>query len=133
VCSVLADDFNSLYITRKDHYGNPKCSKIVNTLNKTFQGPQVILYNMWRAQGWDIITHGGAVTYVHHNVSGFITYVYPQSGAKLWGIIHVKKDIKLTTRDDLFQSFDMILDKSWTSIRTIAEICTILLKEGDLL
>ncbi|KIM90473.1 hypothetical protein PILCRDRAFT_1764 [Piloderma croceum F 1598] len=130
---VLADDLNSLYITRRDHYGNPKCSKIVDTLDRTFQGPQVILYDMWRAQGWDIITHGSAVTYVHHDVSGFVTYVYLQLGSKLWGIICVKKDIKLTTHDDLFKAYDMILDESWTGIQAIAEIGMILLEEGDLL
>src|ERR1700675_499769 len=55
--SVLSDDVNALYITRRDHYANMKNKKPTGALDKSHQGPQVILYDMWRGQGWDIITH----------------------------------------------------------------------------
>ena len=72
-----------------------------SALDKFHQGPQVILYDMWRAQGWDIITHGGFVTYFHHDVSGAVTFVTPRSGEKIWGIIKVKGK-HIQTIDQIF-------------------------------
>jgi hypothetical protein len=85
--SALADDVNAMYLTRSDHFGvhlnkNGKPKKFTGELNTEddILGPLTILFDMWRAQGWDIVSHGGFVTFTHHDVSGFCTYVFPRSG-----------------------------------------------------
>jgi hypothetical protein len=88
---------------------------------------------MWRAQGWDIITHGGFLTYTHHDASGLATYLYPRSGAKLWGLVRIKNDALPKTREALFEYYERILDDDWNRAHTIAEMRTILLEEGDVL
>jgi hypothetical protein len=122
-----------LYITRSDHYGNPKSRKPTAQLDTSHLGPQVVLYDAWRAQGWDIATHGGFVTYPHHDASGFCTYVYPRCGAKLWGFIRVKKECAKTDMIDHFLKYDDILDESWEKMRESCVMATILLEEGDVL
>jgi hypothetical protein len=131
--SVLADDTNSLYITRRDHYANVKTNIPTGALDKSQQGPQVILYDMWRGQGWDIISHGGFLTYPHHDVSGEVTFLTPCSGAKMWGIIKVKGDRTPDNRLDLFEEFDAMLDESSTPSEERFVMGSILLEEGDML
>jgi hypothetical protein len=131
--SVLSDDVNSLYITRRDHYANMKTNTPTSTLDKSQQGPQVILYDMWCGQGWDIITHGGFLTYFHHDVSGAVTFVTPRSGEKMWGIIKVRNDCSPDNRVDLFEEFDGILDENSPPSEERFVMGTILLEEGDML
>ena len=131
--SVLSDDVNSLYITRRDHYANIKKNTPTGALNKSQQGPQVILYDMWRGQGWDIVTHGGFLTYFHHDVSGAVTFVTPRSGEKMWGIIKVKDKHNPDNRVDLFEEFDSILDENSLPSEDRFVMGTILLEEGDML
>jgi len=71
---------------------NIKTNTPTGAFDKSQQGPQVILYDMWHGQGWDIATHGGFLTYVHHDVSGAVTFVTPRSGVKMWGIVKVKAE-----------------------------------------
>ena len=131
--SVLSDDVNSLYITRQDHYANIKSNIPTGALDRSQQGPQVILYDMWRGQGWDIITHGGFFTYVHHDASGAVTFVTPRSGEKIWGIVKAKKKNSPDNREDPFEVFDDILDESSPPSEEKFVIGTILLEEGDML
>jgi hypothetical protein len=131
--SVLSDDVNALYITRRDHYANMKNDIPTSALDKSHQGPQVILYDMWRGQGWDIITHGGFLTYFHHDVSGAVTFVTPRSGEKMWGFIKVRSDCSPDNRVDLFEEFDGILDENSPPSEERFVMGTILLEEGDML
>jgi hypothetical protein len=131
--SVLSDDVNALYITRRDHYANMKNKKPTGALDKSHQGPQVILYDMWRGQGWDIITHGGFLTYFHHDVLGVVTFVTPRLGEKMWGIIKVKEEYSSDNRVDLFKEFNAILDENSTPFEDRFVMGTILLEEGDML
>lgn len=135
VCSHLADDVTSFYITRHDHYVNPKSKSHHPSanVNPEILGPKVILYDFWRSQGWDILTHGGFVTYIHHDASGLATYVYPRSGAKIWGFVHVKTDISPKTRPELFTMFDNMLDESQKDLGDTAVMGTVLIEEGDIL
>jgi len=57
---------------------NGKPKKFTGELNTEddILGPLTILFDIWRAQGWDIVSHGGFVTFTHHDVSGFCTYVF---------------------------------------------------------
>jgi len=131
--SVLSDDVNALYITRRDHYGNIKTNTPTGAFDKSQQGPQVILYDMWYGQGWDIATHGGFLTYVHHDVSGAVTFVTPCSGMKMWGIVKVKAEHSPDNRVDLFEEFDSILDEDSPPSEDRFMMGTILLEEGDML
>jgi len=110
-----------------------KNKKPTGALDKSHQGPQVILYDMWRGQGWDIITHGGFLTYPHHDVSGAVTFITPRSGEKMWGIIKVKGEYSPDNRVDLFEEFDAILDENSTPSEDRFVMGTILLEEGDML
>ena len=91
----MTDEVTSLYITRHDHYGLGTGKKPNANLDDRFLGPKVILYDMWRAQGWDILTHGGFITYFHHNASGLLTFVFHCLGCKIWAYAHVKKNLLL--------------------------------------
>jgi hypothetical protein len=128
--SVLSDDVNVLYITRRDHYANMKNDIPTSALDKSHQGPQVILYDMWRSQGWDIITHGGFLTY---DVLGVVTFVTPRSGEKMWGIIKVRSDCSPDNMVDLFEEFNSILDENSPPSEERFVMGTILLEEGDML
>ena len=75
--SVLSYNDNSPYITHQDHYANIQDNTPTGALDKSHQGPQVILYDMWHHQGWDIITRGGFLTNFHYDVSGAVTLVTP--------------------------------------------------------
>ena len=122
-----------LYLTRSDHYGNSKSNRHTAKLDFSCLGPQVFLHDMWRAQGWDIATHGGFLTYTHYDASGLGTFVYPRSGAKLWGLVRVKPKSLPKTRDELFDSYAHIVDDNWDHMRSITDMKTILLEEGDVL
>ena len=49
-------------------------------------GPKVILYDFVRLKTWDILTYGGLVTYVCHDVNGQLTWITCSSGI----IVHLK-------------------------------------------
>ena len=128
----MTDKVTSLYITQHDHYGLGTGKKPNANLDDRFLGPKVILYDMWRAQGWDILTHGGFVTYFHHNASGLLTFVFPRSGCKIWAYAHVKKGSSPKERSNLFKLFkDMLEESDHTSPSVVTG--TVLIEEGDIL
>lgn len=130
----LADDAAALYATRHDHYGYPKGSRKTSEMNDSLLGPKVVLYDMMRAQGWDLASHGGFVTYPHHDASGFVTYVFVRSGAKIWGIQRVMYEHLPNARNKLYEEFDKILDDvNGNGLSDTAEMGTLLLEEGDVL
>jgi len=98
----------ALYISRHDHYGLGTNKTPSAELHPDLLGPKVILYDMWRANGWDIITQGGFVTGIHHDASGFITCLYPRSGAKIWAYFYIKDEFLPKKRQDLFELYDDI-------------------------
>jgi hypothetical protein len=85
---------------------------------------------MWRMQHWELHTHGGFLTYQHHDAAGLLTYTYPMSGAKIWIFIRPElKDYK--SRKDLFADYDVLgYHAKYGSIGTMG---TILLQPGDFL
>ena len=131
--SNIADDVTALYMTCNDYYGNPKSRKPNPKLDLDFLGPQTMLHDFWRGQGWDIVTHSGFLTYNHHDVSGFLTYVYPRSGSKIWGIIRIRNERIPKDRSDLFMEYDNILDEKREGFHESCVTKTILLEEGDVL
>jgi hypothetical protein len=126
----LTDELTALYITRHDHYGHAG-RKVNAELNDQFRGPKVVLYDIWRAHGWDILTHAGYVTYVHHDTAGFVTGVYPRSGAKLWGYFYLKKEYIPKSRKELFTLYDGLFDVE--TFHDSIGLATVLIEEGDFL
>ena len=43
-------------------------------------GPQLMHFDNWRGSGWDVITHGGFLTYPHHDAAGLLTFSYMRAG-----------------------------------------------------
>jgi hypothetical protein len=130
--SHLADEATSLYITRHDHYGLGTGKKANPNLDGCYLGPKVVLYDMWRAQGWDILTHGGFISTFHHDASEFLTFVFPHSGSKIWAYSRIKKECLPQERKDLFELFEEILEDSGNISPSIV-MGTVLIEEGDLL
>ena len=83
-----------------------------------------MLFDQWRAQGWDIATH-----------AGFVTYIYPRSGAKLWEIMHIKEG-KLSDgqdRERLWELYDCMVDETWEKLVEDTVMGTLLIEQGDVL
>lgn len=62
------------------------------SVNRNERGPQIVHFDNWRSTGWDVFTHGGFLTYPHHDAGGHGTFSYVRAGAKLWGYI-VPEDV----------------------------------------
>jgi hypothetical protein len=41
-------------------------------------GPKHINFDMWRQQNWELLTHGGFLTYPHHDAGGLCTFAHVQ-------------------------------------------------------
>lgn len=74
---MVADNISAVECTINQYYGDEP---------QTHHGIQVIPFDAWRCSGWHLASHGGFFTYPHHDSSGFLTYVYARSGAKLWAV-----------------------------------------------
>ena len=140
--SNLADDVNALYLTGRDHY-DPGLTKNrtvkqykghVNTGSDLY-GPQMMLFSAWLSQGTDTIAHGGFLAHPRRNTSGFATYLYPRSGAQLWGISRIKKSKIANSKDrtEVWIMYHHDKRKGWESSFENATTQTILLEEGDML
>lgn len=79
------------YITGKGEATKGDCSGL--------NGLQLMHFDAWRSCAWDVITHGGFLTYPHHDATGFLTYSYVQAGAKIWAYIHLDKVDELNSHD----------------------------------
>jgi len=92
--------------------------------------PTYCHFDMWRQQNWELHTHGGFLTYPHHDAAGLCTYVYIKSGAKLWAVM--RPDLTgLQRREDLFKMYDRL--GLFTEYCSLKRVTTILLERGDLL
>lgn len=82
------DDQSALMATIRENYEAipDETSKTLAAVMK-HRGPQFIHFDNWRSSGWDVFTHGGFLTYPHHDASGQLTFSYVRAGAKLWGYL----------------------------------------------
>ena len=97
-------------------------------------GPKVILYDVIRAKSWDLLTHAGFATYIHHDADGQMTWVTCRSGAKLWFIIHPKasEERKRKTIEELFTLYDTLLPDSG-EVPNDFKVSVVLLEPGQIL
>ncbi|KAI0061573.1 hypothetical protein BV25DRAFT_1916921 [Artomyces pyxidatus] len=76
-------------------------------------GPPFVLVDAERRRGWRIATHGGALTFPHHDAAGLCTYTYAVGGSRLWGFQRPepfeadfsRKDLQEAIRDHVAQGF----------------------------
>ena len=125
IISEISDDSKAFERTNKIYCGPGK---------GIFNGPKVILYDFIRSKTWDHLTHGGFVTYVHHDADGQLTWVTCRSGAKLWFLLIPKKDKegKRKSIKDWYQLHDQLLQNS-REIPDDFEVCSVLLEPGQVL
>ena len=93
-----------------------------------YNGPNAILYNTVRSKTWDLLTHGGFVTYTHHDMDGQM-----HSGAKLWFVICLKSSgCKKKSMKILFVLYDELLPDLGEIIDEF-EVLVLLLELGQVL
>lgn len=95
-----------------------------------YVGPRYMNFDMWRLQGWELHTHGGFLTYPHHDAAGLCTYVYPRSGAKIWMFIRPYL-ANYSSHEQLFQDQDKL--GIFSRFRSVGQMGTILLEPGHVL
>lgn len=98
---------------------------------KQFYGVQSILGDSERLRGWDLMTHGGFLTYPHHDAGGLCTYVTVRSGSKIWAYIGNRKSSP-STRQALFKEWDSMFSTFETSFGKY-QLGAVVLECGDTL
>ncbi|KAI6042282.1 hypothetical protein EDC04DRAFT_2601068 [Pisolithus marmoratus] len=99
---------------------------------KEFYGVHTMHEDAERLWGWDLLTHGGFLTYPHHDAEGLCTYIMVLSGTKIWGYFNMGTHYT-ATRKELFNAWDDILlfDQAMDSEKYPPGV--VLLKKGNTL
>ncbi len=129
----IADDTLSMQITSKDGYMLAKGHQVDSKTVDTFSGPQVLPVDMLNVRSWDILTHGGFLTYPHRDGTGMGTYSYVRTGAKIW--VYLRPDIDdLHPRSEAYKALDGAFDATEPNLKDyVGTMRAVLLEEGDLL
>jgi len=97
-------------------------------------GMLVTAWDAWKSCFWDIITHAGFFTYVHHDAGGFATYAYVREGCKIWGILRPKVTKEHSTRDKLYDLMRRITKpQGHLDYMKHTDLFTFFLMKGDVL
>ena len=88
------------------------------------------MYNFVQLRSWNLLTHGGFLTYAHHNANGQMTWTTCHSGAKLWVFINPKDTSKYKMKEALFQLYDKLLSDN-DEVPADFDISTILLEPDE--
>ncbi len=118
--------------TRKDGY-MPKGTTIDGRVTDVFSGPQVLPADMVNGRNWDLITHGGFLTYPHRDGTGMGTYTFVRTGGKIW--VYLRPDLdKFATRTEAYNASNGMFDYGKPPFADhLDEMQAILLEEGDIL
>ncbi|KAF8119971.1 hypothetical protein EV363DRAFT_1193812 [Boletus edulis] len=85
---ITMDDQHALMATARESYTvSADMESGQETAKENDRGPQMIHLDSWRSGGWDVFTHGGFMTFPHHDAGGQATFSYVRVGAKLWGYL----------------------------------------------
>lgn len=93
----------ALSSTSSECYVSPQGSSSTGE-RTTLLGPQLAHVDTWRSAGWDVMTHGGFLTFPHHDAGGLITFSYIRAGSKFWGYLHI---------DDMDSEDQKVVIKAW--------------------
>jgi hypothetical protein len=100
----------------------------------TTNGPFSISWDTWKSSIWDLFTHAGFFTYVHHDGAGFCTYAFVRTGCKIWGIHRPRVTDKDTTRASIFDNMRKILrPHGQTDYKDHTDLYNVFLMKGDVL
>jgi hypothetical protein len=96
--------------------------------------PFSISWDTWKSNIWDLFTHAGLFTYVHHDGAGFCTYAFVHTGCKIWGIHHPRVTDKDNTHARIFHIMREILrPHSRTDYTKYTDLYNFFLMKGDVL
>lgn len=95
-------------------------------------GVQAVSGDSEKVRGWDLMTHGGFVTYGHHDADGLCTYVTPRSGSKIWVYLDTANSTS-ADRAKLFEDWDGVFSSSTEMEVTKVPMGALLLRKGDTL
>ena len=97
-------------------------------------GPFTASWDAWKSCIWDLFTHAGFFTYVHHDSAGYCTYVWIREGCKAWGILRPKITSEHTSRASIYDVMRRIIKpQGILDYMKHADLYTIFLMKGDLL
>lgn len=123
--SNISDDCHAFTSTKDLHCGT----------KTTLAGPKVVLYDFVKAKTWDLLTHSGFLTYIHHDANGQMTWTTCRNGAKIWIIVQPKKELLGDNAKDLYKLIDLLID-DYDDLSTLLEkfdFYAILLEPGQVL
>jgi hypothetical protein len=124
----LSDNINAKAATMNNSH-LPKTGK---NKDKAYYGVQMISGDAEKVRGWDLMTHGGFVTYPHHDASGLCTYITVRSGTKIWAYFGTPTDTPKGTAA-LYSKWDKLFLASVGSKAPEVPVGTLLLARGDTL
>ena len=93
-------------------------------------GLRHLMYDFVWSRSWNLLTHGGFLTYAHHDTDGQMTWTACHSGTKLWVFINPKDTSKYKTKEALFQLYDKLLSDN-NEVPDDFDISTILLEPDE--
>ena len=102
-------------------------------LGKEFFGVQTVSGDTERSSGWDLLTHGGFLTYGHHDAGGLCTHASVRSGTKIWAYMSTT-DATIKSLDELFKTWDTLFEASVEmQLPPNLQMGTIVLRKGGTL
>lgn len=140
-----ADVANSRYITEPDPPQYPETDtnnakeedqdpKAKGHIYQKFDGLFTYAWDAVKSTEWDLFTHGGFLTYVHHDASGFCTYVFVRCGCKIWVVLRPKITKDISDRTSFLGLLRRILRPyGKLDYKQHTDLYTVFLMEGDLL
>jgi hypothetical protein len=126
-------------VPRKEPTVEDKSKKPLSWIGHVFQkftnfSAFSVAWDTWRACLWDLFTHAGFFTYVHHDGAGFCTYAFVRCGCKIWGIHRPHVTEKENTLFSVFDIMRKILrPHGHTSYMQYSDLYNVFLMPGDVL
>lgn len=106
--------------------------KMQKNREKEYYGVQFVSGDTERVRGWDLMTHGGFLTYPHHDASGHCTYVTVRSGTKIWAYIDTPTKGSKGSKQ-IFSKWDALFAGTSEAGSPDIPIGTLVLSRGDTL
>jgi hypothetical protein len=93
-----------------------------------------VSWDTWKSSIWDLFTHAGFFTYVHHDGAGFCTYAFVRTGCKIWGIHRPNITANEINRNSIFDVLRKILKPHGrTDYKDYTDLYNVFLMKGDVL
>jgi hypothetical protein len=93
-----------------------------------------VSWDAWKSCIWDLFTHAGFFTYVHHDAGGFATYAFIREGCKIWGIHRPLVNATHNSRSKIYDLMRAIIrPHGILDYITRTELYSFFLMKGDVL